>query len=148
MHTVWTSWFYNWWEESEKKGRNVYWATAVRRACVLSCVSLCDSLDCGLPGSSACRIYQARILEWVAIPLSRVSSWPWDWTQVSCIAGVFFTMWATREIPKYDNKHYMELYKTQRQNFLHAIDSLCLTYLISELFMWTNWHFSCNISKT
>ena len=40
-----------------------------------------------------------RILEWVAYPFSRGSSWPRDWTQVSCIAGGFFTSWATREAP-------------------------------------------------
>ena len=42
-------------------------------------------------------ILQARILEWVAIPFSRESSWPRDRTQVSCIAGWFFTVWATME---------------------------------------------------
>ena len=45
-------------------------------------------------------ILQARILEWVAIiPFSRGSSWPRDWTRVSCIAGRFFTTWATQEVP-------------------------------------------------
>ena len=39
---------------------------------------------------------QARILEWVAIPFSRGSSWPRNCTWVSCIAGRFFTTWATR----------------------------------------------------
>ena len=42
-------------------------------------------------------ILQARILEWVAVPFSKGSSEPRDWTQVSCIAGGFFTSWATRE---------------------------------------------------
>ena len=42
--------------------------------------------------------FQARILEWVAIPFSRESSQPRDWTQVSRIAGGFFTIWATREV--------------------------------------------------
>ena len=42
-------------------------------------------------------IFQARILEWVAIPFSRGSSQPRDHTQVSRIAGGFFTVWATRE---------------------------------------------------
>ena len=42
-------------------------------------------------------ILLARILEWVAIPFSRRSSQPMDWTQVSLIAGRFFTSWATRE---------------------------------------------------
>ena len=46
-------------------------------------------------------ILPARILEWVAVPFSRGSSQPRDWTQVSCIAGGFFTDWATREAPKY-----------------------------------------------
>ena len=45
-------------------------------------------------------ILQARILEWVAMPSSRGSSQPRDQTQVSQIAGGFFTIWATREIPK------------------------------------------------
>ena len=40
---------------------------------------------------------QARILEWVAFPFSRGSSQPRDWTQVSHIAGGFFTSWVTRE---------------------------------------------------
>ena len=42
-------------------------------------------------------ILQARILEWVAIPFSRESSWPRNWTQVSHIAGRFFTIWPTRK---------------------------------------------------
>ena len=40
-----------------------------------------------------------RILEWVAIPFSSGSSWLRNWTGVSCIAGGFFTSWATREAP-------------------------------------------------
>ena len=47
--------------------------------------------------SSVHGILQATILEWVAIPFSRGSSQPKDWTQVSYIAGGFFTSWATRE---------------------------------------------------
>ena len=38
-----------------------------------------------------------RILEWVAYPFSRETSWPRNWTGFSCIAGRFFTSWATRE---------------------------------------------------
>ena len=62
-----------------------------------SCPTLCDPRDCSLPGSSVHGILQARILEWVAIPFSRGPSQPRDWTQVSCIAGKFFTIWATGE---------------------------------------------------
>ena len=50
-----------------------------------------------LPGCSVHGILQARILEWVAIPFSRGSSQPKDWIQVSCLAGRFFTIWASRE---------------------------------------------------
>ena len=59
--------------------------------------TLCGHLDYSLPGSSLQGILQARIQEWVAIPFSYGSSWPRDWTWVSCIAGRFFTLWATRE---------------------------------------------------
>ena len=46
-------------------------------------------------------ILQARILEWVAFPFSRGSSQPRDWTQVSRIAGGFFTSWATKGAQEY-----------------------------------------------
>ena len=58
-----------------------------------------NPMDCGLPGSSVHGILQARRLEWVAIPFPRGSSQPRDWTQVSHIAGRFFTIWATMEAP-------------------------------------------------
>ena len=50
-----------------------------------SCPTLCDPMDCSLPGSSVHGIFQARVLEWGAISFSRGSSQPRDWTQVSCI---------------------------------------------------------------
>ena len=56
-----------------------------------------DPMDCS-PDSSVHGISQSRILEWVAILFSRRSSWPKDWTQVSFIAGRFFTIWAPREV--------------------------------------------------
>ena len=48
-------------------------------------------------GSSVHGILQARLVQCVSISFSRGSPWPRDWTQVSCIAGRFFTIWATRE---------------------------------------------------
>ena len=62
-----------------------------------SCPTLCDPLDCSLPGSSVPGTSQARILEWSAMPSSRGSSQPRDQTRVSCLAGRFFTHWATWE---------------------------------------------------
>ena len=64
-----------------------------------SCLTLYDPMDCSPPVSSVHGILQARILEWTAIPFSRGSSWPRDWTWVSCIAGRFFTIWAIGESP-------------------------------------------------
>ena len=57
-----------------------------------SCLTLCDPMDCSLPGSSVYGILQARILEWVAISFFRGSSRPRDRTQVSCIAGRCFNL--------------------------------------------------------
>ena len=56
-----------------------------------SCPTVCDPMDCSPPGSSVHGIFQARILEWVAIFFSRGSSWPRDPTCFSWIAGRFFT---------------------------------------------------------
>ena len=55
-------------------------------------------MDCSLLGSSVRGIFQARMLEWVAISFSRVSSQPRDLTQVSRIVGRHFTIWTTREV--------------------------------------------------
>ena len=57
-----------------------------------SCPTLWDPMDCSLPGSSTHGIFQARILEWVAISFSRGSSQPSNRTRVSCIAGRCFTI--------------------------------------------------------
>ena len=50
------------------------------------CPTLCDPMDCCLPGSSACGLFQASILEWGAISYTRGSFWPKDWTLISCIS--------------------------------------------------------------
>ena len=60
-----------------------------------SCPTLCNPVDHNLPSSSVRGILRARILEWVAIPFSRGSSQPRKGTGVSCVAGRFFTVWAT-----------------------------------------------------
>ena len=68
------------------------------------CVDVCHSvmsdsvtLWTNLPGSYVHAILQARVRKWVSIFSSRGSSQPRDQNQVSCIAGRFFTIWATRE---------------------------------------------------
>ena len=62
------------------------------------CLTLRDPMDCSLPGSSVHGIFQARVLEWVAISFSRGSSWPRYQTRVSRTVGRCYTIWATREI--------------------------------------------------
>jgi len=62
-----------------------------------SCPTLCDHMDCSLSGSSVHGIFQARVLEWIAVSFSRESYRPRNQTGVSCIAGRHFTIWATRE---------------------------------------------------
>ena len=55
-------------------------------------------MDYSLPGSSVHGIFQAIVLEWIAISFSRESSQPRDWTRVSHIIDRRFTVWATREV--------------------------------------------------
>ena len=54
--------------------------------------TLCDPMDCSLSGSSIHGIFQARVLEWIAISFSWGSSRPRDQTQVSRIVGRRFTI--------------------------------------------------------
>ena len=77
-----------WWEGLIKMFYNWIWWKWKWKSLVLS-----DSLQPhGLYG-----ILQVRILEWVAFPFSRGSSWPKNWSGVSLIASGFFTNWAIRE---------------------------------------------------
>ena len=77
-----------WWFQDDSKWKWVF---------THSCLTLCDPMDCSLPGSSVHGILQVRILGWIAIPFSRRSSQPRDQIQVSRVAGRFFTVWATRD---------------------------------------------------
>ena len=64
-----------------------------------SCLTLCDSMDCSLPGSSVHGIFQERILEWVAIPFSGYLSDPGIEHRSfmsPALAGRFFTIWAIK----------------------------------------------------
>ena len=74
-----------------------YFLHAVLRLVTQLCLTLCNPWTAAHQAPLSMRILQARILEWVAMPSSRRSSQPRDQTQVSYIAGRFFTVWATRE---------------------------------------------------
>ena len=82
-------------------GEEVKWTGHKVKVLVTSPVQLFyNPMDCSLPGASVHGTLLARILEWVAIPFSRRSSQPRNWTWVSGLAGRFFTIWATREALK------------------------------------------------
>ena len=69
--------------------------TCVCAESLQSCPILCDPMDYSLPGSYIHEIFQARVLEWIAMPSSRGSPQFRDQIQVSCIAGGFFTIRVT-----------------------------------------------------
>ena len=93
-------------EPRKCQGGSGKWDREGRHCCchlvAKSCLTLCDAVDCSLPGSSVHGISQARILEWIAISFFRGSSQPRDQTCVSCLVGRFFTTEPPRK-PKVAN---------------------------------------------
>ena len=81
----------------------LYTSNIVNQLCSVAqlCPTLCDPMDCSLPGTYVHGTFQARVLDWVAISFSRGSSRPRGQTQVSHIRGRRFTIWATREAQLY-----------------------------------------------
>ena len=80
-----------------------------------SCLTLCDPMDCSLPGFSVHGIFLARVLEWVAISVSRGSSRPRNQARVSLIAGRRFTL-SYSELPGKPqclHRHYSQKTKTR-----------------------------------
>ena len=86
-------------------------------------------MDCSPPGFSVHGILQARILEWGAIPFSRGSSRPQDWTCISCIGRGILYGWATSEAPDIVNTILL----------IHLCIINCITFMIlpGYLFIWT-----------
>ena len=66
------------------------WKVKVRESVAQSCLTPWNPMDCSLPGSAVHGILQARRLEWVAIPFSRRSSWPKDWTRSPALQADFY----------------------------------------------------------
>ena len=91
MHSSTLAWKIPW---TEEPGHFLLQCMKVKRASEVaqSCPTLFDPTDCSLPGSSVHGIFQARVLEWVAISFSRGSSQPRGRTQVSCTASRRFTV--------------------------------------------------------
>ena len=81
---------------------------------IQSCPTLCDPMDCSLPGSSVHGVPQANIIELVSMSSSRGSYWPRDWSHVSCISCMgrqIFHYCATWEAQYYN---YVPFYVYQR----------------------------------
>ena len=98
-------------------------------------------MDCTVHG-----ILQARILKWVAFPFSRGSSQTRDRTQVSHIAGRFFTSWATREAQKTRRgQSNQAAVQFLRQDC--CLSSRCLWYLLATELIWWLWEFSIHWFK-
>ena len=94
--------------------------------CAQSCLTLCDPMGCSTPGSSVHEIFQARILEQVAISYSRRSSQPRDQTHVICVLCIgrwILYHWATWEAPK---EGYIAITKDKHYPWL--LKCYCLTF--------------------
>ena len=118
------SWLY----AKGKHSENIQSTLKVKVKVTQSCPSLCDPMDYTIGG-----ILQARILEWVAFPFSRGSSWPRNRTGVSCIAGRFFANWAIREAPIHFTEH-------QKRKFLWILFmNNCSCWLGHSLFTVKTW---------
>ena len=103
-----------------------------------SCPTLCDPMDCGLPGSSVHGILQARILEWDVMSSSRWSSQPRDWTQLSHITGRFFTILATRE-----TDFHVQIHTMNSKKLGVGLDALYVRWdpaeILNALKVWKFW---------
>ena len=107
---------------------------------IQSRLTLCNPMDCSTPGSSVPGIFQARILEWVAISSSRGSSSPRDWTRVSCgscIGRQILYHWATWEAPPAPPQTFWP--RRRSDDFLR---SLCFGVLLTG-----NWSWHCSVGK-
>ena len=97
-----------------------------------SCLTLCNPMDCSLPGSSVHRLLQTRILEWVAVPFSRGSSQARDRTHISHTADRFFTVWVTREALGL-SKLKQALVAWKKGKWLKGRQPRCLPHLTQHL---------------
>ena len=91
---------------------------------------LCNPMDYSPPGSSVHGFFRQEYCYWVAMAASSRSSWPRDWTQVSCIAGGFLTIWATRKVPLWG----LVLIKTSRRLGVPRRASLCSRISVPRVF--------------
>ena len=107
-----------------------------------SCPTLCDPMDYSISGSSVHGIFQARVLEWIAIAFSRGSSWPRNRTRVSRIAGRRFTLWAA-VYTSHNNEQYLCCnFKHQKgppaSSFIQHVSQLFLVQSLSCVWLFVS----------
>ena len=90
---------------------SLYWKKEKESEVTQSCLTLWDPMDYSLPDSSVYGIFQARVVEWVAISFSRGSSWPRDRTRVSCVVGR--CLLSEPPILKHKTKNYESIFIKQ-----------------------------------
>ena len=103
------------------------------------CLTLCDPMECSPPDSSVHGTSQARILKWIAISYCRGSSWPKNWTHVSCTGRWILYHWATREAHEYPSPHFKHSKRTQQ--FCTRIPSLWYEELLLTSITWEHFRF-------
>ena len=99
-----------------------------------SCLTLWDPMYLSPPGSSVHGILQARILEWVAMPSSRGSSWPRDRTGVSCISCIAGRLFTTQPLGR---SKYIDCKNNVRHGVLE--DNWCLWIWNATTIHWLEW---------
>ena len=122
-------------------GRVLYYTVKMTASVFQSCLTLCNPTDGSPPGSSVHGILEARTLEWVAIPFSRGSSSSRGRTWVSCIAGRFFTVWATREASilfKYPFHEFINKNHTEPKVTTFSLFP-CENFMNRNLLGWIRW---------
>ena len=110
------------------------------------CPTLCNPVDCSPPCSSVHGIFQARVLEWVAISFSGGSSLPRDWTQVSHIVSKTLYRLSHQGSPNVRKASIKELSLTYQKNgpqcawsSFTAVETLGIFHSLSSLHSWSGW---------
>ena len=130
---IYENWYFVLETKPNKQKTSICTPCEVKVLVAQSCPTVCTPMDCNPSGSSADGILQARTLEQVVISFSRGSSWPRDQTQVSWIAGRFFTVWATREAPYTLQRSLYLSRANSRSTSSTVIGGLCCALLYISL---------------
>ena len=105
FHMIKLNYIYSYYGYTLKQSRIIHYEKDKWSEVAQSCPTLCNPMDCSLPGSSLHGIFQAIVLEWIAISFSRGSSQPRDWTWVSRFVDRCFPIWAMRKIKRIQIKN-------------------------------------------